>query len=655
MNTLPKENEIALFRYRNRLMAGVCVNISHTRARFAVSVRASHNVPLENILQTTGHIGNDKSAGAAWLNQAEATSIDIDLCDLWELVEEENEIWRLNELAELYYNNAPTSEQMSAFLVALETSAHFDAEGRGFRAVDPAEVDHRLELVARDKEREAEREAFLKWLQFQGTCKDGWIERLKDVALYGDQSKYAHWLKRMTGQAISVRKAYDRLVAEGVWDRHVFVELIREDISPHFPNIVIKEADALQAKCNHESIESHLAHRQDLRYMDTVTIDDASTTDMDDAVSVHFREDGSYQAGVHITDVSALIPAHSALDEEARNRGASLYLPETKFPMLPPVLSENLGSLIPHENRLAVSLLWDMRADGMMEVPTWTLSVIQCCEKLSYDDADAILDDITHPRHAMLSALFDTAESLLIQRVEAGAVAVDQIDRRVNISADGTVNVEIKRRNSRADLLVSELMVKANVEAAKLCVEQNAPAIFRVQNAPDLSDLEPTDIEQLHRYRVLTRMRAAAVSLEPGLHGGLGVEPYCQTTSPLRRFMDLISQRQLVAVIKNKARPYSLDDLTELCPQIEERLRLINRLEQRREHYWIYHHLSQYRGQIFDALVLNIWDQRARIEILDYALQVDTRLSGQICAGDLISVRLTRVDPWADDIHFVME
>ena len=167
----------------------------------------------------------------------------------------------------------------------------------------------------------------------------------------------------------------------------------------------------------------------------------------------------------------------------------------------------------------------------MMEVPTWTLSVIQCCEKLSYEDADAILDDITHPRHAMLSALFDTAESLLIQRVETGAVAVDQIDRRVNISADGTVNVEIKRRNSKADLLVSELMVKANVEAAKLCVEQNAPAIFRVQNAPDLSDLEPTDIEQLHRYRVLTRMRAAAVSLEPGLHGGLGVEPYCQTTS----------------------------------------------------------------------------------------------------------------------------
>ena len=245
---------------------------------------------------------------------------------------------------------------------------------------------------------------------------------------------------------------------------------------------MIKEADAIQ-------LESHFAHRQDLTHVDTVTIDDASTTDMDDAVSVQFREDGSYRVGVHITDVSALIPAHSALDEEARNRGASLYLPDAKYPMLPPILSENLGSLIPHENRLAVSLLWDVGADGAMGTPTWTLSVIRCCEKLSYDEAEAILDDTTHPRHAMLSALLEAAESLLIQRVETGAIAIDQIDRRVNISADGAVDIEIKKRDSRADLLVSELMVKANVEAAKLCVEQNAPAIFRVQDAARTSPI----------------------------------------------------------------------------------------------------------------------------------------------------------------------
>ena len=649
MNTVPKENEIVLFRYRNRLTAGVCVNVSHTRARFAVSARTSLNVPIENILQTTGHIGRDKSAGMAWFTRAEAASADIDLCEIWELVAEEDEVWHLSELAELYYNHAPASAHMSAFLIALETSVYFDAEDRGFRAVDRAEVDLRLEMVARAEEREAERERFLKWFHNRGGCAEAeWIDRVRDVALYGAQSKYARMLERMAGEPISARRAYERIVAEGVWDQHAFVELMREDFDLNFPDVVIKEAGALQ-------LESLLARRTDLTYLDAVTIDDASTTDMDDAVSARFREDGSFQVGVHITDVAALIPARSALDEAARSRGASLYLPETTFPMLPPEVSGNLGSLLPNENRLAVSLLWDVGRDGVVKSPTWTLSAIRCCEKLSYEDADAILDDVAHPRHAMLSALFDAAESLLIQRVESGAIAVDQVARRVKVLPDSSVDIAVKTRDSRADVLVSELMIKANVEAAKLCADQNVPAIFRIQDAPDLSDLAPTDNELLHRYRVLTRMRAAALSLKPGLHGGLGVEPYCQITSPLRRFIDLVSQRQLVAIIGNEAPPYSFEALTALCPEIEERLRLIGNLERRRERYWIFHHLSRHKGQVFDGLVLDVWDQRARVEVLDYALQIDVRLLSPVRAGDRISARLTRIDPWADDINFVLK
>ena len=102
MNARPTENEIVLFRYRNRLLAGVCVNISHTRARFAVSAKTSLNVPLENILQPTGRVGRDKSAGKAWFKRAERASAAMDLRELWELIVEEDEGWHLRELAELY-------------------------------------------------------------------------------------------------------------------------------------------------------------------------------------------------------------------------------------------------------------------------------------------------------------------------------------------------------------------------------------------------------------------------------------------------------------------------------------------------------------------------------------------------------------------------
>ena len=275
-------------------------------------------------------------------------------------------------------------------------------------------------MAALAKAREAERERFLAWLNGSGQGDADWMDRLKDVALYGGRSRYAPWLERMAGESISARRAYLRVVAKGLWDEHAFVELMREDFDLDFPDVVLKEAGALQ-------LESLFENREDLTFLDAVTIDHASTTDMDDAVSIQFREDGGVQVGVHITDVAALIPVRSALDEAAQSRGASLYLPEATFPMLPPNLSENLGSLLPRETRLTVSLLWDVGRDGVATTPTWALSAIRCCEKLSYEDVDAILDDETHPRHAMLSALFHAAESLLIQRVEAGAIAVDQV------------------------------------------------------------------------------------------------------------------------------------------------------------------------------------------------------------------------------------
>jgi exoribonuclease-2 len=122
----------------------------------------------------------------------------------------------------------------------------------------------------------------------------------------------------------------------------------------------------------------------------------------------------------------------------------------------------------------------------------------------------------------------------------------------------------------------------------------------------------------------------------------------------LRRFTDLVSQRQLVAVIGNLPLPYTSEDLAALSGEIEERLRLINRLERRRERYWLLYFLSAQRGEVFDALVMNVWDRRARIEVREWALQVDVRISGKISEGEMVSARLTRIDPWADEIVFVL-
>ena len=175
-----------------------------------------------------------------------------------------------------------------------------------------------------------------------------------------------------------------------------------------------------------------------------------------------------------------------------------------------------------------------------------------------------------------------------------------------------------------------------------------------MQQSPDVSDIAPTEVALLHRYRVLTQMRPAASSLTPGPHGALGVGCYCQATSPLRRFLDLIAQRQFAAALTGRPLPYSAEDLKTLGPRVDERVRLIGRLERRRERYWLYRYLERFRGQVFEALVLDVWERNCKVEVLDYALQIDVRPTRAVTPGENVPVRLSRVDAWADEIAFAM-
>jgi len=100
--------------------------------------------------------------------------------------------------------------------------------------------------------------------------------------------------------------------------------------------------------------------------------------------------------------------------------------------------------------------------------------------------------------------------------------------------------------------------------------------------------------------------------------------------------------------------PYSAEDLKALGPRVDERVRLIGRLERRRERYWLYRYLERFRGQAFEALVLDVWERNCKVEVLDYALQTDVRPTRAVTPGENVPVRLSRVDAWADEIAFAM-
>jgi exoribonuclease-2 len=193
----------------------------------------------------------------------------------------------------------------------------------------------------------------------------------------------------------------------------------------------------------------------------------------------------------------------------------------------------------------------------------------------------------------------------------------------------------------------------ANVAVARFCREQGIPVVYRTQEPADLSDLGEVENEVVRRRRVLRRMRPAQMSPEPDLHGGLGVELYCQASSPLRRYADLSVQRQIVSHLLGDPLPYDGEAIQSVLYQAEERMREITRLERRRERYWLTKYLTRFEGEQFEGVVLDARERAMNVEVLEYGLSVDVRPIRPVEPGETVTLRLGRCDPWADMITFL--
>ena len=647
------ENEIAFFRYRNRLMAGVCLSSRGGKLRFATARKETMTTPVENVLLRTGETADDWTGAAEWMARAEEQSAGIDLEDTWELLRDDADAWTVDELADLYFNGNVTAHQRAALLVYLEQNLYFEAErrGDGYRALSEEEVRARQAAVVRQAARVEERARFRRWLR-EGREEptesvEGWVDRLKDYVLRYERSVHADWVERMAGARVDPHTVFNRLVRDGVWGPDEHLDLIRADVPVDFPEVVIEALDGLRLSPLLED-----GRRRDFTNLAVYAIDDAATTDMDDGVSVLMRPDGTRQIGVHITDVAGLVPLDSQADREAASRVSSLYFPDRKIPMFPETVSSDLGSLRPGAPRLALSQLFDVSTDGSVECVEIVPSVVRCREKLSYEAADGILADPSHALHGDLSELQTVAEWHCIERLQNGAIDVEHPNRRIRITDNGDVQVSLQDGRSPANLLVSEMMVMANTAMARFCRDRDIPVVYRVQAAPEPADFSDAENEVLRRYRVLRRMRRASISLTPEPHGGLGVDAYCQATSPLRRYTDLAVQRQVGAYLLDQPLPYDNERIQRVVFESEERMRNLIRIERRRERYWLFRYLQDRVGRVFEAVVLDTRERTLRVEVLDFAFQTDIRASADVAPGDTVSVRLGRCDPWPGEISF---
>ena len=358
----------------------------------------------------------------------------------------------------------------------------------------------------------------------------------------------------------------------------------------HIPNTFPPEVLAAAESVPVEVAPKELARRVDLRERNIVTIDGETAKDFDDAVEVRLLGNGNYLLGVHIADVAHYVTEGSALDEEAFERGTSVYFPGRAVPMLPERLSNGICSLRPRVERLTFSVDIEIDKRGRFINRKVYKSVIRTKERMTYTDVNAILTARTpelEARYGYLLPEFDRMhalyEVLRARRDARGSIDFDLPEADVVLAETGEIETITSTERNVAHRLIEEFMLAANEVVAQELVFANQPGLFRVHQQPDpqkLQDLRTIlkefklalrgDVEEIRpgelqrilkavagspEERFLTNvilrsMKRAFYSEESLGHFALGIEHYCHFTSPIRRYPDLIVHRNLAEMIE---------------------------------------------------------------------------------------------------------
>ena len=346
-------------------------------------------------------------------------------------------------------------------------------------------------------------------------------------------------------------------------------------IKPEFTQDVINETKPMTVP--------DLKGREDLRPIPLVTIDGADARDFDDAVFAEEMDDGTFHLIVAIADVAYYVTFGSALNREALRRGNSTYFPDRVVPMLPEKLSNDLCSLVPHQNRATLAVHMWIDKQGHLQKFKFVRGLMRSEARLTYEQVqaarDGVTDDVTGPlMERVINPLYKAYSILWKAREERGALDLDLPERRIVINDKNEMTGVKLRERLDAHKLIEEFMILANVAAAQALEARKTPCVYRVHDRPSPEKLDtvrefiegfglslpkgqvlkPAQINQLpHKAaelpyshvisQVVLRCQAQAhYDPENVGHFGLALQRYAHFTSPIRRYADLLVHRGLI-------------------------------------------------------------------------------------------------------------
>jgi ribonuclease R len=429
------------------------------------------------------------------------------------------------------------------------------------------------------------------------------------------------------------------------------LSIIRKHQLPEsFPEEVMAEADAAPDSITEDEIIRQ--GRRDLRDKTIVTIDGEDAKDLDDAVNVERLPNGNYLLGVHIADVGYYVRESSKLDQEAYNRGCSVYLVDRVIPMLPHRLSNGICSLNPQVDRLTMSC--EMEFDANMKVVRHDIftSVIKTKERMTYKNVRKILDEEEPELLERYKDLVDTfklmkelAMKLRSHRMKRGAVDFDFDEAKVIVDEEGKAIDIIKRERTVAEQIIEEFMLAANETVAEHFHWLKVPFIYRIHEDPDqeklqnfmsfaanfgyqikgrgnsihpralqtlLEDIQGTKEQTVLSTMMLRSMKQAKYDSESTGHFGLAAEFYSHFTSPIRRYPDLVIHRVIREVLESggtlspERQEYLVSRMQDIAQQSSERERVAVDAERDVEQMKKAEYMLDKVGEEFDGIISSV-------------------------------------------------
>ena len=433
------------------------------------------------------------------------------------------------------------------------------------------------------------------------------------------------------------------------------------DLPFEFPLEVMQEAKKIRAGITKKEI----AKRRDFRSITTFTIDPVDAKDFDDALSIQKLDNGNWEVGIHIADVTHYLRTGTMLDDEATDRATSVYLVDRVIPMLPEKLSNELCSLRPHEEKLTFSAVFELNEQAHIQAEWFGRTVIYSDRRFAYEEAQEVMDTQQGDYVQELTKLNQLAKQLRKQRFAQGAVNFETTEVKFRLDEEGNPLEVIPKVRKDAHKLVEEFMLLANRQVARFAFNiknrgQKNTFVYRTHDYPNLEKItEFAEFAQRFGYKLQVTEEAVSRSLnklmtavegkpeqdilqsiairsmakakyttEANGHFGLAFDHYSHFTSPIRRYPDVMTHRLLQHYLEGGTPP-ERDPYEQQCEHSSSQEKRAADAERASVKYKQVQYIAQHEDQVFDGIVSGVTEWGVYVEL------VANKCEGMVRMNDL--------------------